>query len=313
MTLEAHRTPSGLSGTARCSGDATMPGRVCRLLCELFCGLSFRRPGGLWRGLFSALVLACTLPAQAAFDHRHADWDAQIKQQVVVAASGVSSTVRYAGFKAQRAGLQAYLAQLSAVTPQDYAGWTKPQQLAFLVNAYNAFTIELVLSRYPDLKSIKDLGGVFESPWKKKFFRLLGSERSLDDLEHGLIRAPGAFDDPRIHVAVVCASIGCPMLRNEAFVADRLDAQFDDAMRRFLSDRQRNRFDAAGGTLAVSKIFDWYQKDFEKGHRGIDSLKALFARYADRLADAPAAQADLRAGRYKLTHLDYDWALNDAR
>ena len=265
------------------------------------------------RGLLASLVLACALPAQAAFDHRHADWDTQLKQQVVVAANGVSSTVRYAGFKAQRAGLQAYLAALSAVTPQEYGLWTKPQQLAFLVNAYNAFTVELILTRYPDLKSIKDLGGVFESPWKKKFFRLLGSERSLDDLEHGLIRAPGVFDDPRIHVAVVCASIGCPMLRNEAFVADRLDTQFDDAMRRFLSDRQRNRFDPASGTLAVSKIFDWYQKDFEQGHRGIDSLKTLFARYAERLAETPAAQVDLRAGRYKLTHLDYDWALNDAR
>ena len=265
------------------------------------------------RRLLASLVLTCALPAQAAFDHRHADWDTQLKQQVVVAASGVSSNVRYAGFKAQRAGLQAYLAALSAVTPQEYGLWTKPQQLAFLVNAYNAFTVELILTRYPDLKSIKDLGGVFESPWKKKFFRLLGSERSLDDLEHGLIRAPGVFDDPRIHVAVVCASIGCPMLRNEAFVADRLDTQFDDAMRRFLSDRQRNRFDPASGTLAVSKIFDWYQKDFEQGHRGIDSLKTLFARYAERLAETPAAQVDLRAGRYKLTHLDYDWALNDAR
>ena len=265
------------------------------------------------RRLLASLVLTCALPAQAAFDHRHADWDTQLKQQVVVAASGVSSNVRYAGFKAQRAGLQAYLAALSAVTPQEYGLWTKPQQLAFLVNAYNAFTVDLILTRYPDLKSIKDLGGVFESPWKKKFFRLLGSERSLDDLEHGLIRAPGVFDDPRIHVAVVCASIGCPMLRNEAFVADRLDTQFDDAMRRFLSDRQRNRFDPASGTLAVSKIFDWYQKDFEQGHRGIDSLKTLFARYAERLAETPAAQVDLRAGRYKLTHLDYDWALNDAR
>jgi hypothetical protein len=276
-------------------------------------GIALRWLAGLARALMCSLVLASALPAQAAFDHHHADWDAQLKQQVVVAASGLSSTVRYAGFKAQHAGLQAYLASLSAVTPSDYAGWSKPQQLAFLVNAYNAFTIELVLTRYPDLQSIKDLGGLFDSPWKKKFFRLLGSERSLDEVEHGLIRAPGVFDDPRIHVAVVCASIGCPMLRNEAFVAERLDAQLDDAMRRFLSDRQRNRFDPASGTLAVSKIFDWYRKDFEQGHRGIDSLKTLFARYADRLADAPAAQAELRAGRYKLTYLDYDWALNDAR
>lgn len=309
MTLEALGTRSGLHDPA----TGGLNGGLSGLFRSRVRGGDRCRLRGRLRGLLAALVLACALPAQAAFDHRHADWDLQLKQQVVVAASGASSSVRYAGFKAQRASLQAYLATLSAVTPAEYALWTQPQQLAFLVNAYNAFTIERVLSRYPDLKSIKDLGGVFESPWKKKFFRLPGSERSLDDLEHGLIRAPGVFDDPRSHVAVVCASIGCPMLRNEAFVAEQLEVQLDDAMRRFLSDRQRNRFDPASGTLAVSKIFDWYQKDFEQGHRGIDSLKTLFARYADRLADSPAAQSDVRAGRYKLSHLDYDWALNDAR
>ena len=309
MMLEALGTSPGLHDPA----TGWLNGGLHSLLRSRLSGRVRGWVHGRFGGLLAGLVLACALPAQAAFDHRHADWDLQLKQQVVVAASGALSSVRYAGFKAQRASLQAYLAALSAVTPPEYAGWTQPQQLAFLVNAYNAFTIDLVLSRYPDLKSIKDLGGVFESPWRKKFFRLLGSERSLDDLEHGLIRAPGVFDDPRIHVAVVCASIGCPMLRNEAFVAERLDAQLDDAMRRFLSDRQRNRFDPASGTLAVSKIFDWYQKDFEQGHRGIDSLKTLFARYADRLADSPAAQSDVRAGRYKLSHLDYDWALNDAR
>jgi hypothetical protein len=313
MTLETPGTSPGLHDPATGWRDGGLHRLLRMPLCLRVIGWVHGPCRGQFGGLLAALVLACALPAQAAFDHRHADWDLQLKQQVVVAASGASSSVRYAGFKAQRASLQTYLATLSAVTPAEYALWTQPQQLAFLVNAYNAFTIERVLSRYPDLKSIKDLGGVFESPWKKKFFRLLGSERSLDDLEHGLIRAPGMFDDPRIHVAVVCASIGCPMLRNEAFVAEQLEVQLDDAMRRFLSDRQRNRFDPASGTLAVSKIFDWYQKDFQQGHRGIDSLKTLFARYADRLADSPAAQADVRAGRYKLSHLDYDWALNDAR
>ena len=147
----------------------------------------------------------------------------------------------------------------------------------------------------------------------EKFFRLLGQERSLDDLEHDMIRAPGIFDDPRIHVALVCAAIGCPMLHNEAFVPERLDFQLDDALRRFLSDRSRNRFDAAAGTLAVSKIFDWYRKDFEQGYKGNDSLKTFFARHAESLASTPPMQAELRAGRYKLAFLDYNWALNDAR
>jgi hypothetical protein len=249
----------------------------------------------------------------ASFDHRHGAWDALLKQHVMVAAGGNASNLRYAALQAQRPALKAYLDTLSAVSAASYEGWSRPKQLAFLINAYNAFTVELILTRYPDLKSIKDLGSFVQSPWKKKFFQLLGQERSLDEVEHEMIRASGVFDDPRIHVAVVCASIGCPMLRNEAFVAERLDAQLADALRRFLSDRSRNRFDASSGVLSVSKIFDWYRKDFERGHKGYDSLQTLFARHAEVLGATPQAQAEVRAGRYKLAYLDYDWALNDAR
>ena len=263
-------------------------------------------------GAIASLALWSTT-AQAAFDQQHAAWNALLKAHVVVAAGGNASALRYAGMQRDREAVRAYLAALSAVSAQEYSAWTKQQQLAFLINAYNAYTVELILTRYPDLKSIKDLGSFVQSPWKKKFFRLLGTERTLDDVEHGLIRAPGVFDDPRIHAAVVCASIGCPMLRNEAFVADRLDAQLDDGLRRFLSDRTRNRFDAGASTLQVSKLFDWYRKDFEQGHRGFDSLQTLFARHADVLADTSQAQGDIRAGRAKLAFLDYDWSLNDAR
>ena len=264
--------------------------------------------------LIATLVLALlwTLPGHAAFDHGHAAWNALLKKHVVVSASGVASSVRYAGLQAERSQLRAYLDALAAVTPDEYGRWTRAQRLAFLINAYNAWTVELVLTRYPDLASIKDLGSVLQSPWKKKIVRLLGDTRSLDDLEHGLIRAPGAFDDPRIHFAVVCASIGCPMLRDEAYTADRLDAQLDDALRRFLSDRSRNRYDADSGTLRVSRIFDWYRKDFEQGHQGYASLKAVFARHADLLADREDARARIRAGDYRLDFLPYDWALNNA-
>ena len=268
--------------------------------------------------LSAALLLAVVGPdkshaADAAFDHRHSVWDALLKQLVVFAPGGNASALRYTGMLRQHDALRGYLAKLSAVTAQEYERWSRAQQLAFLINAYNAFTVELILTRYPALKSIKDLGSLLQSPWKKKFFSLLGQQRSLDELEHEWIRAPGVFDDPRIHFAVVCASIGCPMLRNEAYVAERLDAQLDDALRRFLSDRTRNRFDAASSTLSVSKIFDWYRKDFERGYKGYDSLQALFARHADQLAATPKALVDLRAGNYRLEFLDYDWALNDLR
>lgn len=216
------------------------------------------------RALIAALpwVLLGAMDSPAAqtppspFDHGHSAWDALLKQHVVVAPGGNASTLRYAALRSQRGTLKDYLDALSAVSAPTYGGWSRPQQLAFLINAYNAFTVELILTRYPDLNSIKDLGSFVRSPWKKKFFRLLGQERSLDEVEHELMRASGIFDDPRIHFAVVCASVGCPKLRNEAFVAERLDSQLDDALRRFLSDRIRNRFDATHGTLAVSKIFD---------------------------------------------------------
>ena len=267
------------------------------------------------RGFLLALVLLALSPlAQAqGFDHSHAAWNALLAKHVRTSPTGNASSVDYAALKAERAALAAYLKALTSVAAAEYGVWSKPQRLAFLINAYNAFTIELVLTKYPELESIKDLGSVFTSPWKKKFFRLLGEERHLDDIEHGLIRAPGAFDDPRIHVAVVCASVGCPMLRPEAYAADKLDAQLDDGMRRFLADATRNRHDAAMGRLQVSKIFDWYGRDFEQGHRGYDSLKTLFARHASQLASTPEAQAKVRAGDYKLEFLDYDWRLNDVR
>ncbi|MGH8630760.1 MAG: DUF547 domain-containing protein, partial [Burkholderiales bacterium] len=167
----------------------------------------------------AVLTWATAAPAQS-FDHAHSIWNGLLQRNVVLVAQGNSSQVHYAGFARDHTQLKAYLATLSAVASSDFDRWTRPQRLAFLINAYNAFTVELVLTRYPELKSIRELGSVFESPWKKEFAPLLGRTRSLDDIEHGMIRTPGAFDDPRIHAAVNCASVGCPMLRNEAFIAE---------------------------------------------------------------------------------------------
>jgi hypothetical protein len=259
----------------------------------------------------AAVVLLAAAKASLAFDQSHADWDALLKRNVAAAQNGGASRVNYAGMQAGRGALQTYLAGLSSVTQNEYRGWSREQQLAFLINASNAFTVELVLTRYPDLKSIKDVGSFLTSPWKREFFMLLGAKRSLDDVEHGLIRAPGAFDEPRIHFAVNCASIGCPMLRNEAYVAERLDAQLEDGVRHFLGDRSRNRYDDASGGLEVSRIFDWYKADFEKGYRGINSVAQFLGRYADLLADGAGARALLRQGRAQIHYLDYDWKLND--
>ena len=133
---------------------------------------------------------------------------------------GQASRVDYSAFQKNQKVLQAYLASMSAVSRSEFDSWTKDQQLAFLINAYNAWTIEFVLSAYPDIKSIKDLGSFFSSPWKKEFINLLGETRSLDNIEHTLIRGSGRYNEPRIHFAVNCASIGCPALLNRAYTAE---------------------------------------------------------------------------------------------
>ncbi len=256
----------------------------------------------------------CSLPVlaqAAAFDHSHAAWSALLKKHVVLLDGGKGSQVRYAGMAADRTMLKAYLAQLSAVTPAAVDAFSKPQQMAFLINAYNAFTVELILTRYPKLDSIRDLGSLLTKPWSIKNVPLLGTTLTLDNIEHDNLRAKGRFDDPRIHFAVNCASIGCPMLREEAFVADRLDLQLDEQTQRFLSDRSRNRY--ADGKLEVSRIFDWYGGDFKLGHKGIGSLPAFFARYAALLADAPADRERVKAQGVPIGFLDYDWKLNDAK
>jgi hypothetical protein len=242
----------------------------------LLCGLLFFSNFGLAQG----------------FDQSHAAWSALLKKHVVVLQGGKSSQVRYAAFAKDRTALKAYLDTLSGVKEAEFRNWSKPQRMAFLINAYNAFTVELILAHYP-VKSIKDIGSdLFNNRWKMMFFKLFGQDSSLDQIEHDMLRKPGAYDEPRVHFALNCASIGCPMLREEAYVAERLEHQLEEQARRFLSDPARNRY--ANGRLEVSKIFDWYKEDFAPREK-------FFARYADALGGTSK----------EILFLDYNWALND--
>ena len=243
----------------------------------------------------------------ASLDHSYAAWDALLRKHVRWLPDNKQSRVDYKGFLADRAVLKRVLAEWSGVTPAGFAGFTREQQMAFLINAYNGFTVELILTKYPDLKSIKDLGSLIQSAWKKKFFQLLGEERHLDWIEHEQLRP--TYADPRIHATVNCASIGCPALLPEAFTAARLDSQIEDGMRRFMGDPTRNRF--ANGKAEISSIFKWFKEDFEKGDKGIRKIEDLLLRYADQLATSPADREKLKAGPITISYLDYDWSLND--
>jgi uncharacterized protein DUF547 len=260
---------------------------------------------------FAGITLAFSTAA-LSFDHTHAAWDALLKKHVRYVQSGNGSRVDYAGMNRDRAQLKAILDDDQKVTRAEFDAWTKPQQQAYLINMYNALTVQKILTRYPNISSIRDFGTVFGNPWKDRFFTLFGEPANLDAIEHETLRKEGVYNEPRVHVAVVCASVGCPMLRNEAFTAEKLDAQLEDGMRRFLSDTTRNRYNPQTKKLEVSKIFDWYGKDFEKGYRGYTSVKATFAKYADLLAQAPADREAVRSQSADIGFLDYDWSLNDS-
>lgn len=244
--------------------------------------------------------------ATERFDH--SAWDALLHQYVLELSDGKVTQVNYAGMAADKAKLSGYLNQLQQVSQKDFDGWDKHDQLAFLINAYNAWTVQLILTKYPDLESIKDLGSFFQSPWKKEFIPLLGKTRSLDDIEHGLIRGSGRYNDPRIHFAVNCASIGCPALSTNAYLGETLDAQLEQAASRFLADRLRNRMGA--GSLALSSIFKWYREDFEKGWRGAATLPQFIALYAAAIGASPSQVEQLRNDAVDIEFLKYDWRLN---
>lgn len=241
------------------------------------------------------------------FDHNYPAWDALVKKHVRWLPDNKQSRVNYKGFAADRAELAKVLESLSAVTQAQFNAFSKEQQMAFLINAYNAFTVEVILTKYPDLKSIKELGSFNRGPWKNEFFTLLGAKHHLDWIEHEQLRPK--YQDPRIHAAVNCASIGCPALRNEAFTAAKLDAQLEDGMVRFMGDKTRNKVE--GGKAQVSMIFKWFREDFEKGHKGFSKVEDVLAKYAEHLSSDASVQGQLRAKSLSVSHLDYDWSLND--
>jgi len=260
----------------------------------------------------AVLLLSSVFSAvSTAQESLHQPWQALLTEHVSSINDGHSSQVNYAGIKTDHAKLTAYLTVLSQIDKQTFEQWSAPQQLSFLINAYNAWTVELILTAYPDIKSIKDLGSFFSSPWSKKFIPLLGETRSLDNIEHKLIRGDNKYGDPRIHFAVNCASIGCPALREEAYSADKLEQQLTEQTIRFLSDKSRNRF--TEDTMELSAIFKWYGDDFTLGFRGSRSLSAFILLYQKALNLTLVQQAQLQSQDMDIDFLNYDWLLNAAR
>ena len=202
--------------------------------------------------------------------------------------------VDYEGFKSEEVKLDQYLKVLEKT---DTKTLSRNEQFAFYVNAYNAWTIKLILSGYPGIKSIKDLGSLFKNPWKKKICRIDGEVIALDDIEHNILRP--RFKDPRVHFAINCAAKSCPPVRSEPYRGGDLDQQLDEMTRAFINELESNRLE--GHTLYVSSIFKWFAEDFNK------DIVGFFLKYAK--GDLKE-QLEVNKEKIKVKYLDYDWSLN---
>jgi len=205
--------------------------------------------------------------------------------------------VDYQGFKNDEALLNQYLEALENIEANSLS---RDEQFAFYVNVYNAWTIKLILGAYPGIKSIKDLGNIFKTPWEKKIVRINNDVITLDDVEHKKLRAQ--FKDPRIHFAVNCASKSCPPLISEPYEGSTLNRQLDDAARAFINDPKSNYLKS--NKLYVSRIFKWFAEDFN------DDVLGFFLKYAE--GDFKKELEAQKKDKLKIVYLSYDWSLNEA-
>lgn len=240
--------------------------------------------------------------APAAFDQNHSKWT-----QILASHLNEKGLFSYQKLAEEMKSdsqhpFSLYLQELQTVQLADFERWSRDEQMAFLINAYNAFTVKLILDHFP-LTSIKKVGGFFTKPWKIEFFSLLGGKiKSLDPIEHEWLRPK--FKDYRIHAAVNCASISCPPLRREAYVPNRLQNQLEDQMKTWLKDPSRNDLNLKDQTFTISKIFDWYKEDFTSWGGGVVQVISHHA--------LPSLTKEAMA-KIKVKYLDYNWDLNEAK
>ena len=221
----------------------------------------------------------------------HHIYDSLLRQHV-----NEAGFVDYQGFLADSTRFNEYLTQLSNNHPNE-KNWSKNERLAYWINAYNAFTIRLIIDHYP-VESIKDIkNGIpfVNTVWDIKFIRIEDATYDLNNLEHGIIRPK--FKDPRIHFAVNCASFSCPKLLNRAYTAEKLDAQLDQAARDFLADPSKNII--GEDEVQLSKILLWYRGDFKKYDKIIDFVNAYGPMQVDR--------------KVKVSYIPYNWSLNEQK
>ncbi len=261
------------------------------------------RKGLILTMAFFFLTQNTFLYGASGFDHQYSLWDQLLNKY----ASG--GRVNYSKLKANQVGLLDAYQVIGKVTKDEYETWTERQKIAFWLNAYNVGAVLSVVQFYPLKKGLNWKALAFPENsiqqipdvWDRPVFMLLGEKTSLGKIEHEILRKQ--FKEPRIHFALVCASIGCPVLREEPYRAELLDGQLDDQVRQFLATPEKFRYDKSKNTLYLSPIFKWFRKDFEQTGGIVPFIKKY----------VPESIARSIPGNSKMEWLSYDWSLNERR
>jgi len=272
----------------------------------------------------AAILLCCAVPGMCLLAQEETSpsqsFDYSLYAKVLEAYVNDKGMVNYAGLKQDQEDFRAFLQSMANLEPTVYASWPEADQIAFYSNAYNALTIRAILNHYPirasglsALRYPKNSIRQIDGGWKKLKCRVMGRSVTLDHIEHGILRKD--FAEPRIHMAIVCASIGCPILRNEPYTGERLDEQFEQQSIEFLKRPSALRVDLAKGAIHLSPIFKWFGEDFEKAYNtdqfpGQNRTDQAVLNFVAQHA-SPTVGNFLEAAERKVAYSDYDWSLNE--
>jgi hypothetical protein len=253
--------------------------------------------------VFVCVILSASV---MAFDHHHGIWDILLKKHVTAPGGPVGFQVNYLGLKNDRALMGTCIAQLTTVSPEDFGTWSLNRQRAFLINAYNAFAIRLVLDHYP-VDSIKDIGGWFTNPFDMAFIPLLGETLSLNEIERRLMALGDGTPDPRLHFLLFRVSRGCPPLKTDAVTHENIEVLLETGLVDFLGDGDQNRFNTRKKRVELSSLFKWYEADFIAVYGSLESFVRV---YGDAISPFPGDSLDLVHDPVAIGFLRYDWSLN---
>lgn len=242
------------------------------------------------------LFLICFSTNAYAYDFKN--WETLLERYVSPSnIHGISLNVLDYASMRKDPEFQSLLDDLKKFSPKSLK--TESEKKSFWINVYNIFAIKVILENYP-VESIRDIGSLFKPVWSRKAGVVGGENYTLDRIEHGILRKMG---DPRVHTAIVCASVSCPDLRREVYLPSKLSEQLDTSMKNFLVNPKKGfLIDKKEKVVYLSSIFDWFKKDFEGEYGGVVQFVQQYLK--------PEQVKFLQSDGYDIEYLDYDWDLN---